>query len=114
MNFKQTAHFLKLKKAYAYDVALSKKDLNLSEEDLYESLSLLHLNSSLTDVANDFMSEYEAVHEGEEAVCVLTSIAFLLVGVIRMEAELGNDAVDLKLFFDELYDSIAKDKDDEN
>lgn len=115
MNLKQMAHFLKLKKAYAYDIALSKPELGqIAENDMYESLCLLDLSHQLTDTLNQFMDEYESTHEGEEVVCVLTSVAYLLSGVIRMETQNKEDGEDMKYLFDSIYQSISKEKSDEN
>ena len=115
MNLKQMTHFLKLKKAHAYEIALSKPAIGqISDEDMYESLCLLDLSESLTDAINSFMDEYECTHPGEDAVCLLTAISFLLDGVIRMESSVQEDRKDIKILFDSMYDSISKGKDDEN
>lgn len=107
MNLKQMSHFLKLKKIYAYELAVSKTDIGpIDDEELYESLALLDLNTQLTSVLNTFLNEYEATRSGEEVVCPLTSMAFLLDGIIKMEAHDEEDEEDLKFVFDDIFQSI--------
>jgi hypothetical protein len=114
MNLKQAAHFLRLKKAYAYDLALAKPSIGVvSDEDMYESLCLLDLCNSLTDKVNEFMDEYESIHPGEEIVCLITAVSFLLNNMICCESNLESDRKELKILFDSLYESISKEKDDE-
>jgi hypothetical protein len=110
MNLKQKTLFNKLKKKFAYEVALAKKNENISQDELYESLCLLHYNKDLTDVSNDFLQEYESINPGEEAICILTSIAILLDNIIKSEVECGMEAHEVKELFDSIYLTVSMEK----
>jgi hypothetical protein len=111
MDPKKRLKFQELKKRYGFDVAVLKQDpenKGISEEELYKSLLLFHIQNVLVDEINDYS---EAVEFSDKEMASLVTMLFNTSGEILSNVARQNPAYLLlcRKIAIEQFDSHIKD-----